>query len=257
MYKLGLCSVTFKQLSVEKVVELAAKANLDGIEWGSDVHVPVGDVKQARRVKELTLQAGLEVASYGSYYHVGDYDKNDNTFEKVLATAVQLGAPSIRIWAGSMSSKKANPIYRETVVEETHRIANLAKRQDIQLNLEYHECTLTDEPKSARLLMQEISHPNVKVYWQPAVGLSVSERLASIDLIYPWLTDVHVFHWEQTNRLSLEMGKSEWRQYLDRLEEKNMTRYLYLEFVKGGSTEQFLRDAKALKSFVRKTEEFN
>ena len=38
----SLCSVTFRALTPEEVLELAARAELDAIEWGGDVHVPCG-----------------------------------------------------------------------------------------------------------------------------------------------------------------------------------------------------------------------
>ena len=44
----GLTSVTFRQKTIDEIVALARKAQLDGIEWGGDVHVPAGDVQAAR-----------------------------------------------------------------------------------------------------------------------------------------------------------------------------------------------------------------
>ena len=35
-------------MSVDAVIELAARAGVDGIEWGSDIHVPETDVENAR-----------------------------------------------------------------------------------------------------------------------------------------------------------------------------------------------------------------
>ena len=48
----GLLSVTFRHLPFERIIELAAEAGLDGIEWGGDVHVPPGDLKQAEKNRE-------------------------------------------------------------------------------------------------------------------------------------------------------------------------------------------------------------
>ena len=44
-------------------------------------------------------EAGLAIAAYGSYYRVEHDDPAP--FEPVLATAVELGAPTVRVWAGS------------------------------------------------------------------------------------------------------------------------------------------------------------
>jgi len=67
----GLVSVTFRQLTVEEIGELATECGLQAVEWGGDVHVPPGDFAAARRA----LDTGLKVAAYGSYYRAGVSDR--------------------------------------------------------------------------------------------------------------------------------------------------------------------------------------
>ena len=67
MFYTGLTSITFRKLSIDEIIALTASAGLDGIEWGSDVHVPQGDTELAESVKAKTEAAGLKVCSYGSY----------------------------------------------------------------------------------------------------------------------------------------------------------------------------------------------
>lgn len=67
----GLVTVTFRQLSPEKIVETAKLAGLEVLERGGDVHVPAGDTRRAREVAVLTQEAGLQTVGYGSYYRVG------------------------------------------------------------------------------------------------------------------------------------------------------------------------------------------
>ena len=63
----GIVSVTFRALAPEQVIALTKQAGLDGIEWGSDVHVPCGaGLRHAEHVGELTRAAGLSVLSLGS-----------------------------------------------------------------------------------------------------------------------------------------------------------------------------------------------
>ena len=64
----GLCSVTFRALPAEELVDLAAEAGLESIEWGSDVHARPDGPAGLDHVRKLTEAAGLVVASYGSYY---------------------------------------------------------------------------------------------------------------------------------------------------------------------------------------------
>ena len=67
----GLVSASFRALAPGEIVDLVAQAGLAGIEWGGDVHVPHGDVACAREVYRRTVDAGLTVCSYGSYYRAG------------------------------------------------------------------------------------------------------------------------------------------------------------------------------------------
>ncbi|MEC2158339.1 sugar phosphate isomerase/epimerase family protein [Virgibacillus halodenitrificans] len=248
MFKLGLCSVTFRDSSVEEVIDISKKAGISGIEWGGDVHVPpLSD--RAKEVARLTEQAGLEVVSYGSYYRLGHGENNQ--FEEILQTAIQLKAPGIRVWAGKKGSEQADEKYRKKVAEDARRIAELAKEADIRIHLEYHGKTLTDTAESAADLLKMINHESVFLYWQPAVSLPVENRLKNIEKIRQWLSNIHVFHWHGTEKLPFENGMEEWKKYLNKLEpEADETRYLLMEFVKDGKPTQFFDDVQALKSLV-------
>lgn len=250
MYKVGLCSVTFRNLTVEQIIQLAHDANLAGIEWGGDIHVPPGDIKRATEVAALSEQAKLEVVSYGSYYRLGHPDDADS-FEQILQTAQSLKAPAIRVWAGKQGSNQADDAYRKAVMADAERVASLADEHGIAINLEYHGGTLTDTAESARLLMEELNQANVHLYWQPAVGEAVDKRLKSITRIKKWLTHVHVFHWDNTDRRPFAEGTEEWESYLQALKTDKTDRYLLMEFVKGDKTEQFLADVELLRTLAR------
>lgn len=252
MFKIGLCSVTFRNLTVEEIIELSSEAGIDGIEWGGDIHVSPGDLKRASEVAKLTEDADLQVTSYGSYYRVGDVDANVAPFEDILATAEHLQAPMIRVWAGTLGSKEADEQYRSSVVEDARRIADLAAEKNISIHFEYHGGTLTDTKESAATLMEEVDHPNVFIYWQPAVGESVEQRIASIEKVRPWLSYVHVFHWDITDRLPFQEGIVDWEQYLEQLKTTEQTRFLLMEFVKEDCKEQFLEDVDVLKRLLNK-----
>ena len=126
--KTGLVSISFRKLTPEEIVPLAVRCGLECIEWGSDVHVPVGDSERARQVGELTRQAGLEVSCYGSYYRLTDAE---GAPDDVVATAKALGAPLIRVWAGILGSAAATEADRAMVVRNARRIADLAAADGI------------------------------------------------------------------------------------------------------------------------------
>lgn len=103
--KTGLCSITFRQFDISRIVDLTRDAGLDAIEWGGDIHVPPGDTATAGKARELTASAGLEVSSYGSYYQIIDAQGAEQDFAPVLESALALGTDTIRIWPGTMPSE--------------------------------------------------------------------------------------------------------------------------------------------------------
>ncbi|WP_058306643.1 sugar phosphate isomerase/epimerase family protein [Gracilibacillus massiliensis] len=245
--KLGLCSVTFRDKNPEQIIDLAMEAELDGIEWGGDVHVSPGEYQKAEQIAALTTSRGLEVSSYGSYYRLADHSGNEYDFITVLETAKRLGAPAIRVWPGMMGSKDADDSYRKKVVVDAIKIADLAGEEGISVHLEYHDHTLTDTKESARRLMEEIAHQNVFLYWQPPNRVSVEERITSIEMVKQWISNVHIFHWYSFNeRMDLANGAKEWQNYLESIEEDGKERYVLMEFVKDDDERQFLKDAKTL-----------
>lgn len=246
----GLVSVTFRQLTPSAIIDLVKHAGLDGIEWGGDVHVPHGDLAQARQVRQQTLDAGLHCAAYGSYYRVGHADTGP--FATVLATAVALGAPSIRVWAGKQGSASADAAYRTLVIEDSHHIASLAADAGLPVVYEFHANTLTDSSAAARSLLESVAHPNLTSYWQPPRGASVADNLAGLDAVLPWLYNVHVFNWHMTTgaRLPLHEGEPAWLCYLAKIATAQRDLFAMLEFVADDAPENFLRDAATLKDWL-------
>lgn len=253
MIKTGLVSITFRQLSVEKIVDLVSKAGLDGIEWGGDIHVPHGNIEKAKKTAYLTNEAGLEVAAYGSYYRVGCKNEDIGSFDNILDTAVVLGAPIIRVWAGDRGSNKADQEWWDTVVKESRNIADKAEDRGVKIAYEYHDNTLTDTDQSSIRLLEKVNHPNIYTFWQPPHSLTIDERKESIKGILPWLTNIHVFYWTDSpdrERHPIKLAKNDWIDYLKTAIKSGIDNYAMIEFVKGDEIEQFLEDAKTLKDIV-------
>lgn len=249
MLRAGMCSVTFRRLSAQEIIRLVTQAGLKGIEWGGDIHVPHGDLAVAKEIARQTRESGLEITSYGSYYHTGH--KDELPFEKVLDTAHELGAPVIRVWAGKLSSRDASPDYRQKVVEDSRRIAELARRSGITVCFEYHPNTLTDTSESAAELLQAIDHPAMRSYWQPGVGQSTARNLRDLGRVLPWLVNVHVYWWLPGNvRGALRDGERDWQKYISLVARTGREHWLLLEFVRGDTAEAFLQDAATLNHWL-------
>lgn len=249
--KIGLCSVTFKDKTPEEVIEIAKEANLDGVEWSERDHVPSDNLEYARKVKELCDEADLNISSYGSYYAVG----SNGDFQKIIDAANALETKTIRVWAGSKGSAESSDTERDEVYKDASRIASLAAKDNITINFEYHLNTLTDTVESAESLMNNIEESNVHLYWQPNEKLRPKERVESLDILGKYITNVHVFNWDDPfNRYPLAAANEDWSKYINVLEktkDNNFERYYLLEFIKDDSDEQFIEDAKTLKNLIQ------
>lgn len=245
----GLVSVTFRQLKPEEIIGLVSQAGLDGIEWGGDIHVPHSDVKTAREVSKMTLDSGLKVASYGSYYRVG-CGRGPGDFEGVLETACELGAPVVRVWAGDKDSGDADENWWNRVADESRSIAEMAEQYRIGIAYEFHGGTLTNTPESACSLLKAVNHKNIFTYWQPPINQNAEQRIEGLRLVRPWLKHVHVFNWVTLERRPLSEAEEIWTTYLKEASDCECDRYALLEFVKDDSPGQFMQDAKVLKKLV-------
>lgn len=251
----GLVSVTFRKLTPREIVNLASRAGLAGIEWGGDVHVPHGIISRAAEVRSMTANAGLAVSAYGSYYRAGGQNGPD-AFAPILETALALGAPTIRIWAGDHGSAETDADGRRRVEDDLLRIAELSAAAEISVSCEYHADTLTDTGESARALLDAVGHTSIFTFWQPPNGASVGECLASLRVALRHLSNVHVFHWwpRPADRRPLVEGASRWRHYLTEIagaeSDNQSTRFASLEFVRDDSAEQFLADARTLHEWL-------
>ena len=248
----GLVSITFRALTPAQVVALVRSAGLRGIEWGGDIHVPHGNTARAREVRELTLEAGLTVAAYGSYYRAAQSEAAGLPFGHVLDSAIELGAPTIRVWAGPAGSAACSPELRAQVVADLRRITALAAAARVTVSLEFHNGTLTDTAESTRRLLDEVGHPNLFTYWQPPLDRDTADCAADLRLLLPRVTHVHVYHWRpaSTDRLPLADGADRWREFLAIAAGAPGDRYAMLEFVERDAPECFLRDAATLKAWL-------
>lgn len=244
MIHAGVVSVTFRKLEPRELIALAAEAKLDGIEWGGDVHVPHGNLAQAKSVRQQTEDLGLRVFAYGSYFRCRPGD----LFEPVLETAQALGAPLVRVWAGTKPSAETDEQARQVVVEEARRVVALAKQAGIGIVFEHHENTLTDTTESARALLHAV--PGARTLWQPPHGMSRQARIASLHALLPWLENLHVFHWNNRERQPLAGGEALWREVLHITAAQPRDHAVLLEFIAKDDPQQFLRDAATLRRWV-------
>ncbi len=250
MLKTGLVSVTFRNLSTDEIIEIVKKAQLDGIEWGGDIHVPHGDIVRANDVYKKCKEEGIVVSAYGSYLRLGTVGVK-NSFEYILETASALNTPTMRVWSGKVDSKNADGSYKEQIIEETYLLCKKASAYNIDIAFEFHGGTLTDNAFTTLELIKAVNLPNLKTYWQMSDFVSAEQRLESFELLMPYLSNIHVFYQSFYDRWCLNEARSIWEGHLEKAKTLLGIHFAMLEFVKNNSVEQFFEDAIVLKEICK------
>ncbi|MEZ5381534.1 MAG: TIM barrel protein [Microthrixaceae bacterium] len=275
----GMCSITMRRLTPDEVVTLAERAGLGGIEWGADGHVPPGDLALARSVGRTCADAGLAVASYGTYLGIAPFDDPaapPGELSAVLDTAEALGAPLIRVWAAFGIESDAPQLDRAAVVATTAAITDAAARRGLGVALEFHPGTLTHTAAGARSLLGGVDHPALRTHWQPDPALAPDGAVAELALVADRLAYLHVFAWGPggiDERHALADGVDLWLPAL-RLaadapplpaslaaavtapeadpapSDRPRHRFCLLEYVAGDGPEQLVADAATLNAWI-------
>ena len=236
----GLCSITFRDLAVDDVVALAAEAGLAGIEWGADRHVPPGS--DAGSVADRCADAGLACPSYGTYLFAGRAAVDD--VDAACATAVELGATNLRIWAPD-----------EAGAADVADIADRAGGRGLTVSLEFHPGTRTGTAASTLALLAEVDRPNLFTYWQPDPGLSRADALAEHAAVTGHLSHLHVFTWGPggfVDRRPLADGVDLWQPVLaaEGTGRWGHDRWAFLEYVPGDDPACLVGEASTLRAWI-------
>ena len=246
----GLVSISFRALSPENIICAALSAGLDGIEWGGDVHVPPGDIEKAAFVRSETENAGLIVFAYGSYFRAGCSPNPEAEFSNILASAVALNAPVIRVWASDKGSAELGEDGYSRLITQTRLAADMAAERGITLSFECHGNTYTDDYSSALRLIGECGRDNVKMYWQSNQLKSDDYNLAAAHALAPFTTNIHVFHWIGGQKLSLKDGVGLWGRYINAFSQTGRGHAFLLEFMHDGRPESLTEKASTLKTLL-------
>lgn len=251
--KCGLCSVTFRGKSVEEVLALVKHAGLESIEWGGDVHVPPDlDPQRVREIRARTEDAGVTIASYGSYFHIIEGSShNTHSWTQTMDVAELLGTSTLRLWCGGGDSCQADDALFREAADRAIEVAEAADKRHLTLAFEYHRGGLTDTAESTFKLLRCVDRPNLKTYYQTDGAPTSEAAVEDLKMLLPHLANLHCFYYPDGQRCLLEEGRDFWTPIVQYLKEAGHACHLLLEFVKDDAEESFLRDAAALRELVK------
>jgi 3-dehydroshikimate dehydratase len=248
--RIGMCSVTLRAEAPGAVIERAVAAGLDSIEWGSDVHLPAGDLDLAEAMGRRTREAGLTVCSYGSYVGFPWARGVPERFDAVLETAQALGAPRIRVWAGPHGSEAADVDARTRATDDLREMVALAAAAGVEVAVEFHGGTLADTAASTRQLLTDLGGA-ASTYWQPRVGATDDEALGDLAALASDVSTVHVFSWGSSyDRHPLAWRRDLWTRALPRIASSPRITDLLLEFLPADDADLLPTEAAELRTWL-------
>ncbi len=245
MFDLGICSVSFRSLSAEEVIRAVAAAGLSVIEWGSDVHAPCTDKKRLKEIAEAQKAAGLRCSSYGTYFKVGENSPEE--LRDYIAAAKILGTNMLRIWCGKKDYEELGGQERDFIISECLACAKIAEEEGAVLSAECHPRSFTNSADGALALMNGVSSPAFRMYWQDNSRATFDVNYDYAERISDYVTNIHVSYYEDGKQSNLDMGIARWKKYLSCFKPEGA---LLLEFVPGGTPEVLPREAKGLKAIA-------
>lgn len=252
MFKTAVASVSFRPYRAEEIIKAAKESGIDAIEWGSDIHAPVGDTEALKKIRDLSKDFGVGVLSYGSYYRLGKDDPKD--IKAYINAAGILGTDCIRIWCAEKASAEIGDTELKKLISDGKAVSRIAKENNITLCLECHPFTLTDDYKASLNFIESVDSPNLKMYWQPNQFKSEKYNLLSAKALAPVTENLHVFHWDsEYKKYPLCEGTYIWEKYLSFFKEKDHN--LILEFMHDDRLKTLKSTAETLREFIKSSQQ--
>lgn len=190
--KIGLCTIAFSELPLEKVLDIAAEYGFDGVEvWGKTPHIPDEyDEEYVKAIPGMAQERGLEIASFGSYVNplMEDYERHWDTAFRI---ARDLRTKIMRVWSGGGSSRDITPESKAAIISGFKEMSKKAQQQGIILATEMHGGHFTDTAETILELITSVDHPNLRTYYQPRLGQDAGDPYEAARMIGEYVVNVH------------------------------------------------------------------
>lgn len=193
-------------MSVPAALHLFHKARIHAAEiiWTNDYPAGIPEQDNAAIVAEIKqTAAALEMKLAGLTPYMSDFNSLDphirqRDFERMLAciaTAAELNAPHIRVYAGSFQPGDADRAEKwKWLVDSLQRLGEHARQAGVLLCVENHFNTMTVSAAETAALMQAVDSPGVRIlYDQANLAFTHNEPFEqAIPLQRAWIAHVHV-----------------------------------------------------------------
>jgi len=245
-FRLGLCSVTFRNKSVEEIIEIAKKAEIEYIEWGGDIHVKTLD--DAEKAKILCDYSGIKISSYGSYFNCIEYDEEN--WIQICKITKEMNAPSVRVWLGKKNSEDTDKNEYSLLLENTKKMCEIAMSYGIIVCPECHDNTFNNTTDAILRFAKDLEKDNFKTYFQSRY-FRMEYDLDRIERTFDIIENVHVSYRDlKKEQLCRKKDKLYIDKLLEKFKEKLFNGIIMVEFVDSDSENAFYKDILMLKRML-------
>ncbi|MGQ9697192.1 MAG: sugar phosphate isomerase/epimerase family protein [Armatimonadota bacterium] len=167
--KLSCCAYSYRQflqgdtktMTLEGFVDRCAEMGLDGVELTSYYFPADTDTAYLNRLKRRVFLQGLEVSgtAIGGSFTVPpgpDRDKQIALAKTWIDRSVELGAPCMRVFAGSVPSGAMEEQARQWCLECIEQCCEYASKRGVMLALENHG-GITSRPEQVLAILKAVS----------------------------------------------------------------------------------------------------
>ncbi len=169
MMRLCCLSLSFKpefasgQMDDLKFIDLCARLGLDGVDFNlSSLRSTEKD--HLKKIKKVCLENGLSIACLGVSNDFGRPAEQQETVQRLirqgLDTALFLGAPVVRLFAGSVRGEQTRETVWKRAVEGLRRAAEEGEKAGIVIGLQNHNHgNIAATGEDILKLLKDVGHP--------------------------------------------------------------------------------------------------
>jgi len=234
--KTGLCTIAFKPVPFEEVLDLAVEAGFDGVEpWGRPGHTPDPfDADVVRKYADAVSARGLEVAQYGSYANPTD-EAFEQQMQDAIAAANIYQTQKIRVWVGNCGSADAQDAQWAQAITGFSTFCDRAADHGLELVVEMHGGRLSDTVDGCMRLIEGVNREDFRMNFQPMFTDTPDQTLDAVQRIAPFVSTVHAQNYVNVGsnaRSLISDGLVDYETVIGILRAVGFDGYLEVEFVR-------------------------
>ena len=239
--KISLCSISFRDLPIEKVISKAAGFGYHGVEIvGGHLQDYLQRGNKLSSLRKLTQRYGLSIPVISPYFNfTGDKEEFEKSVKlacRFMEYAVQLDCKIIRTFVGNVGSDEATPEQWRRCIVALQEICRTGKEAGVFFALETHPHQLMDTTRTTLRLLKEVDAPNLKVLldvWH-LFNEAREDPLEALNLLFPHVVHVHVKNMRRAKNyrkiVHLEEGDMDYTPFLKSLKEKGYKGFISVEW---------------------------